>query len=66
MDTLREILANKLTTVANRSELKDLRDLYFLEMSGCNLLAASPHARARDGGWEPTVVSILLDEPRRE
>jgi hypothetical protein len=62
VDTLREILANKLSTLVSRSELKDLVDLYFLEMSGCDLLAAIPDARAKDAGWEPAVVSMLLDE----
>jgi hypothetical protein len=37
-------------------------DLYFLEMSGCDQLAAIPEARAKGGGWEPAVVSMLLDE----
>jgi Nucleotidyl transferase AbiEii toxin, Type IV TA system len=64
VDTLREILANKLTTLVSRSELKDLVDLYFLEKSGCDLLAAIPDARAKDGGWEPAVVAMLLDEMR--
>jgi hypothetical protein len=31
-------------------------------MSGCDLLAAIPDARAKDAGWEPAVVSMLLDE----
>ena len=66
VDTLREILANKLTALVSRSELKDLVDLYFLEKSGCDLLAAIPDARAKDGGWEPAVVAMLLDEFRVE
>ena len=33
VDTLREILANKLSTLVSRSELKDLVDLCFLEIS---------------------------------
>ena len=62
VDTLREILANKLSTLVSRSELKDLVDLYFLGMCGYDLLAAIPDARAKDAGWEPAVVSMLLDE----
>ncbi len=46
----------------SRSELKDLVDLYFLGMCGYDLLAAIPDARAKDVGWEPAVVSMLLDE----
>lgn len=61
VDTLREILANKLTTILSRTEIKDVIDLYFLEKAGHDLLAAIPDARAKDGGWEPAVVSMLLD-----
>lgn len=61
VDTLREILANKLTTLVSRAELKDLVDLYFLEQAGQDLLAAIPDAREKDGGWDPAVVAMLLD-----
>lgn len=60
VDTLREIIANKLTTLLSRTELKDVVDLYFLEQAGHDLLAAIPDAKAKDGGWEPAVVSMLL------
>lgn len=61
VDTIREIIANKLTTLLSRSELKDLVDLYFLEQAGHDLLAAIPDAQAKDGGWEHAVVAMLLD-----
>ncbi|MEZ5384541.1 MAG: nucleotidyl transferase AbiEii/AbiGii toxin family protein [Prosthecobacter sp.] len=61
VDTLREIIANKLTTLLSRTELKDVVDLYFLEQAGHDLLAALPDAQAKDGGWEPAVVAMLLD-----
>lgn len=61
VDTLREIIANKLTTLLSRTEFKDVVDLYFLEQAGHDLLAAIPDAQAKDGGWEPAVVSMLLD-----
>lgn len=61
VDTLREIIANKLTTLVSRTELKDVVDLYFLELAGHDLLAAVPDAQAKDGGWEPAVVAMLLD-----
>ncbi len=61
MDTLREIIANKLTTLLSRTELKDVVDLYFLEKAGHDLLASIPDAQAKDGGWEPAVVAMLLD-----
>lgn len=61
VDTLREIIANKLTTLLSRAELKDVVDLYFLEQAGHDLLAAIPDAQAKDGGWDPAVVAMLLD-----
>jgi len=61
VDTIREIIANKLTTLLSRTELKDLVDLYFLEEAGHDLLAAIPDAQAKDGGWEHAVVAMLLD-----
>lgn len=64
VDTVREMLANKLTTLLSRTELKDVVDLYFLEQAGYDLLAAIPDARAKDGGWDPAVVSMLLDNLR--
>jgi hypothetical protein len=60
VDTLREIIANKLTTLLGRSELKDVVDLFFLERAGHDLLAAIPDARSKDQGWEPAVVAMLL------
>lgn len=62
VDTLREILANKLTTLISRTELKDLVDLYFLGRMGHDLMAAVTDARKKDGGWDPAVVTMLLDE----
>ena len=61
VDTLREMIANKLATLVSRTEMKDVVDLYFLEQAGHDLLAAIPDAQAKDGGWEPAVVSMLLD-----
>ena len=61
VDTLREMIANKLTTLLSRTEMKDVVDLYFLDQAGHDLLAAIPDAQAKDGGWEPAVVSMLLD-----
>lgn len=64
VDTLREIIANKLNTLLSRTELKDVVDLYFLEKAGHDLLASVPDAQSKDGGWEPAVVAMLLDELR--
>lgn len=59
VDTLREIIANKLTILLSRSEVKDVVDLYFLEQASHDILTAIPDAK--DGGWGPAVVSMLLD-----
>jgi len=64
VDTVREMIANKLTTLLSRTELKDVVDLYFLEQAGHDLLAAIPDARTKDGGWDPAVVSMLLSDLR--
>lgn len=36
-------------------------DLYFLEQAGHDILSSIPDAQAKDGGWDPAVVSMLLD-----
>ncbi|MFM8471206.1 MAG: nucleotidyl transferase AbiEii/AbiGii toxin family protein [Limisphaerales bacterium] len=64
VDTVREIIANKLTTLLSRTEIKDVVDLYFLEQAGYDLLAALPDASAKDAGWEPAVVAMLLSDLR--
>jgi hypothetical protein len=51
VNTLREMIANKLTTLLSRTELK----------AGHDLISAQPDAQAKDGGWEPAVVAMLLD-----
>ena len=61
VDTLREIIANKLTTLISRTELKDLVDLYFLDQEGHDITAAVSDARKKDGGWDPAVVAMLLE-----
>ena len=60
VDTLREIIANKLTTLISRTELKDLVDLYFLDREGHDITAAVSDAQKKDGGWDPAVVAMLL------
>ena len=61
VDTLREIIANKLTTLISRTELKDLVDLYFLNREGHDIIAAVFDAQKKDGGWDPAVVAMLLE-----
>ena len=62
VDPLREIAANKLTTVVSRMEERDLVDLFVLERSGTvaeNLLDA---ALAKDGGCTPATLAWLLSQ----
>ena len=61
VDTIREIIANKLSALPGRAELKDLVDLYYLEKKGYNLISAVPDAIQKDVGWEPAVVSMVID-----
>ncbi|MEQ1842846.1 MAG: hypothetical protein ABL994_20800 [Verrucomicrobiales bacterium] len=56
VDTLREI-ANKLTTLISRDEVRGIVDLYFLVQAGHDLLASIPDAQTRDGGWEAAMVT---------
>jgi hypothetical protein len=43
-DSSTSTIANKLTTLLSRTELKDVVDLYFLEQAGHDILAAIPDA----------------------
>jgi len=61
LESFISIIANKLSTLVSRSEIKDLVDLFYLEKAGHDLLAAIPDARSKDGGWEPAIVSMLLN-----
>ena len=60
VDTVREMTANKLGTLLSRAEIKDVIDLYFLAKEGQDILASIPDAMKKDGGWEPAVVAMLL------
>ena len=64
VDTLHEILVNKITTLISRCELKDLVDLFFLEKAGCRVEDYFEEARQKDGGLDPAMVSLLLDSLR--
>jgi len=57
-----EILANKLTALAGRSEGRDLVDVCALEKAGFRVEDALPHALAKDGGATPATLAWLLSE----
>lgn len=62
VDTLREMIANKLCTLVGRTEVKDLIDLYFLWKQGHDILAHLPDAQRKEGGLDPAMISYLLAE----
>jgi hypothetical protein len=64
VDTLHEIVVNKITTLISRCELKDIVDLYFLEKAGYRIDDYFEEARQKDGGLDPAMVSLLLDSLR--
>jgi hypothetical protein len=61
VDTLHEIMVNKITTLISRCEVKDLVDLYFLEQHGLRVEACFHEARQKDGGLDPGMISLLLN-----
>ncbi len=64
VDSAREILVNKLTTLVGRSEERDLVDVYFLELQGHGVEEALPGALAKDGGCTPAALAWILSEVR--
>ena len=62
VDPVDEILANKLTAVAGRTEERDLVDLLCLERAGLRIEDALPGALAKDGGATPATLAWLLSE----
>ncbi|MBL7076223.1 MAG: nucleotidyl transferase AbiEii/AbiGii toxin family protein [Kiritimatiellae bacterium] len=61
VDTLHEIMLNKITTLISRCELKDIVDLYFLEQEGFQIEACFEDAQQKDGGLDPGMISLLLN-----
>lgn len=64
VDTLREIMLNKITTLISRCEVKDLVDLYFLEQEGFVVEECFEDAQLKDGGLDPSMISLILDSLR--
>ncbi len=61
VDTLREIMLNKIATLVSRCELKDIVDLYFLEKAGLRIEDCFEDAQRKDGGLDPGMISLLLN-----
>lgn len=60
VDTPHEILVNKLCTLLNRMELRDLRDVRELLRQGGDLERALRDAPRKDGGFSPLMVAWIL------
>lgn len=60
VDTEHEILVNKLCTLVQRSELRDLVDVRGLLAKGGDLARALVDAHRKDGGFSPMTVGWLL------
>ena len=64
VDTLREIMVNKICTLIGRCEIKDLVDLYFMNMRGLRVRDHIEDARMKEGGLDPAMIAYLLDRVR--
>ncbi|MCY2960110.1 MAG: nucleotidyl transferase AbiEii/AbiGii toxin family protein [Planctomycetota bacterium] len=62
VDTAREILVNKLTTLIQRTELRDLVDVGALLEKGLDLDRALAEAPRKDRGFSPLTLAWLLRE----
>lgn len=62
VDPPEEILANKLTTLLSRAEIRDLVDVAALEREGYRIEDALPLARRKDAGLTPGQLSWVLSQ----
>jgi len=60
MDSVEEIVANKITTLASRSEIRDVVDLYCLEQAGYRIEDHLDGALRKDAGATPATIAWLL------
>jgi predicted nucleotidyltransferase component of viral defense system len=64
VDTLEDIIVNKICTVVSRAEIKDYIDLYFLARAGYPLEKFIQQAQQKDAGVSQAMVAYLLSEFR--
>lgn len=64
MDAVEEIIANKITTLASRSEIRDVVDLYCLEQAGYRIEDHVDQALRKDAGATPATLAWLLSTLR--
>jgi predicted nucleotidyltransferase component of viral defense system len=62
VDTLDDIVANKICTVISRAEVKDYIDLYFLARAGYPLENYIQFAQRKDAGVSQAMLAYLLSE----
>ena len=60
MDSAQEIFANKICTLVERSEIRDVVDVMMLERTGLTVEASLPLAQRKDSGVTPAVLAWLL------
>lgn len=64
MDSVEEIVANKITTLASRSEIRDIVDLFCLEQAGYHVDDHLDAALKKDAGATPATIAWLLSTLR--
>jgi len=62
VDSIEDLVANKLCAVLGRSDVKDLVDLYFLSEFGLDVLDHLQAAYGKDGGMEPATLAFVLQQ----
>ncbi len=60
MDSAEEIFTNKICTLVERSEIRDVVDLMLLEGRGLRVETYLPQAQKKDGGATPATLAWLL------
>jgi hypothetical protein len=64
LDSMEEILANKLCALLSRAEVRDLVDVLALERAGLRIEEVLPDAMRKDGGLTPAQLAWVLSELR--
>lgn len=64
LDSMEEILANKLCALLSRAEVRDLVDVLALERAGLRIEDVLPDAMRKDGGLTPAQLAWVLSELR--
>ena len=62
VDSPAEILANKLSTLMSRGEVRDLVDVYFLEKAGFRTEDAMPMALRKDASVTPAQLAWVISQ----